>query len=287
MNFWQKPVETFHELLQRKAPHLRQIRHLHSLILDREVDFDVYLPPDYHLASGKYYPLVIFNDGQDLPRMGFARILERLYFKKQIPHCIAVGVYASGDRMREYGTARQPDYKGRGDKASQYRDFILEEMLPYLHRRFRLSGLREETVFAGFSLGGLSAMDIAWTYPQIFGAVGVFSGALWWRWSPVHPPDPDADRIMHDIVQKSAQFDENQRFWFQCGALDEEDDRNDNGVIDSIDDTLDLIRELKTKGLRDENIRYLEMENGRHEPATWGEAMPDFLRWAFVRELGQ
>lgn len=286
MNFWQKPVETFQELLRRKAPHVRQIRHFQSAILEREVDFDIYLPPDYHLSPGRHYPLVLFNDGQDLPRMDFSHILEKLFFKKEIPHFIVVGVYASGERMREYGTARQPDYKGRGDKALMYREFILQELLPYLLRRTRLSGLREEMAFAGFSLGGLSALDIAWSHPQIFGAVGVFSGSLWWRWSPVDPRDPDADRIMHDIVQQTAQAGEEQRFWFQCGTLDEEDDRNGNGVIDSIDDTLALMQELKKKGIPDANIRYLEMEGGRHEPSTWGEAMPDFLRWVLVREWG-
>jgi enterochelin esterase-like enzyme len=286
-NFWQKPVETLQELLRRKAPHLRQIRHFQSFALEREVELDVYLPPDYHLSPGKYYPLVLFNDGQDLPRMGFARTLERLFFKKQIPHLIAVGVYASEERMREYGTAQQPDYKGRGDKAGLYRDFILQELLPFVQRRFRISGLTAETAFAGFSLGGLSALDMALAYPQIFGTVGVFSGSLWWRSVPVDPTDPDADRIVHDLVRISLQVNENQRFWFQCGTLDEEDDRNGNGVIDSIDDTLDLIRELKNKGVQEENIRYLEVKDGRHEPATWGEAMPDFLRWAFVRALGQ
>lgn len=286
MNFWQKPVETFQELLRRKAPHLRQIRRFQSLALGREIEFDVYLPPDFQLSARRHYPLVLFNDGQDLPRMGFSKILERLFFKKQIPFFVAVGVYASGERMREYGTARRPDYKGRGDKAGLYRNFIFEELLPYLHGHFRLSGLSEETIFAGFSLGGLSALDVAWAYPQIFGVAGVFSGSLWWRSAPVNSANPDADRIMHDIVRKTTQIDENQRFWFQCGSLDEAEDRNENGVIDSIDDTRDLIRELKMKKIRDENIRYLEMEGGRHEPATWGEAMPDFLRWALVRELG-
>lgn len=287
MKFWQKPVETVRELLQRKAPHLREIHHYKSLALEREVEFDVYLPPDFYTSAAKHYPLMLFNDGQDLPRMGFSALLRRLYLKKQIPGIVVVGVYASGERMREYGTMRQPDYKGRGDKATHYRDFILKELLPYLHGRFRLSGLQEETAIAGFSLGGLSALDIAWAYPQIFGAVGVFSGALWWRSSPVHPGDPDADRIMHDIILKSSQFDDNQRFWFQCGTLDEDEDRNGNGVIDSIDDTLDLIRDLKIKGVCSENIRYYEMEGGRHEPATWGKAMPDFLRWTFTKELGQ
>ena len=36
------------------------------------------------------------------------------------------------------------------------------------------------------------------------------------------------------------------KFFFECGALDETKDRNNNGIIDSIDDTLDLIDELKT-----------------------------------------
>lgn len=286
MNFWQKPVETLQELLRRRAPHLRQIRHFQSRALGREVDFDVYLPPSYHLSPTQSFPLVLFNDGQDLPRMGFSSILEQLFFKKQIPHIVAVGVYASGERMHEYGTARQADYKGRGGKASHYRDFVLGELLPYLNRRFRLSGLKEDMAFAGFSLGGLSALDIAWAHPQIFGIAGVFSGSLWWRSKPVNLTDPNADRIMHDIVRHSVQFDKNQRFWLQCGTLDESDDRNRNGVIDSIDDTLDLIAILRQKGVPEQQIRYFEVENGRHEPATWGAAMPDFLCWAFVRELG-
>ena len=279
MNFWQKPVETLFELLQRKAPHLRQVRHFPSHALHREVDFDVYLPPDYHLSGGRKYPLVLFNDGQDLPHMDFAGILERLFYQQSVPHFIAVGVHASGARMHEYGTARQPDYKNRGNKAPQYTEFIINELMPQLERRFRIINDPQYRTFAGFSLGGLSAMDIAWTHPHIFGAAGVFSGALWWRWSPVHPENPDADRIMHDIIRQSTHWHENQRFWFQCGTLDEEDDRNNNGVIDSIDDTLDLIRELRQKDCPEYDVWYCEIEGGRHEPHTWGQAMPDFLTW--------
>lgn len=283
MNFWQKPVETLFELLQRKAPHLRQVHHFPSHALHREVDFDIYLPPDYHLSGGQKYPLVLFNDGQDLPVMHFAAILERLFFEQTVPHFIAVGVYASGERIHEYGTARQADYKNRGAKAPKYTEFIINELLPHLEKRFRILADPQHRIFAGFSLGGLSAIDIAWAHPQVFGTASVFSGALWWRWSTVHPENPDADRIMHDIIRQSTHWHENQRFWFQCGTLDEEDDRNGNGVIDSIDDTLDLMRELRMKGCPEHDLRYYEMEGGRHEPHTWGQAMPDFLKWALNR----
>jgi hypothetical protein len=121
--------------------------------------------------------------------------------------------------------------------------------------------------------GGGDAFDIAWAHPDLFGHVGVFSGALWWRWSDVDPADPDADRIIHDSVCKSHAWPAGQRFWFQCGTLDETDDRNNNGVIDSIDDTLDLIRDLRHKGCPDVDIRYLELEGGEHNVPTWSKAM--------------
>jgi enterochelin esterase-like enzyme len=69
------------------------------------------------------------------------------------------------------------------------------------------------------------------------------------------------------------------KFWFQTGTNDETDDRNKNGIIDSIDDTTDLIKLLKGKGYAD--IVYREVEGGEHNPKTWGEVLPDFLIWAF------
>jgi len=281
MNFWSQPIRTLQSLLAGKAPHLRQMRHWHSRVLGRDVDVDIYLPPEYYSARSRSYPLLLLNDGQDLPAMRFFDTLEQLYRQEAVPHTVVVGVYAGRERHREYGTARQADYKGRGDKAALYRDFVLTELMPLLHRRFRLSGLPEESVFGGFSLGGLSAFDIAWAHPEIFGTAGVFSGALWWRWSHVDTHNPDADRIIHDIVHKTPNRPNTQRFWLQCGTLDETDDRNNNGIIDSIDDTLDLIKALKKQGYAEEQaIRYVEIVGGEHNPHTWGRAMPDFLEWA-------
>jgi len=53
-------------------------------------------------------------------------------------------------------------------------------------------------------------------------------------------------------------------------------------VIDSIDDTLDLIVELTKKGYRPfHDIHYLELPEGSHDLPTWKQAMPEFLKWAF------
>lgn len=282
MNFFRKTVAKILGTSASVVPsHTLHSIQIQSIALDRKVLVDVYLPASYPASIREQHPFVLFNDGQDLARMDFSQTFANLARDKNLPPLVAVGIHCNERRMREYGTARQADYKGRGDLAAQHAQFVVGELLPYLHGVFRLSPRPEDTVMAGFSLGGLSAFDIAWAHPEVFGKVGVFSGALWWRSGAVVPGNPDADRIMHDIVQKTVKIYPNQSFWFECGTLDETDDRNQNGIIDSIDDTLDLMRALRQRGIPEPNLRYVQVENGRHEPGTWGKVMPDFLRWAF------
>lgn len=86
---------------------------------------------------------------------------------------------------------------------------------------------------------------------------------------------------MHQHIRRS-KMRPGLKFWFQTGTEDEASDRNNNGIIDSIDDTLDLIAELTLKGYRPfKDIHYYEMQGGRHDTATWAKAMPEFLKWAF------
>ncbi len=136
-------------------------------------------------------------------------------------------------------------------------------------------------------MGGLSAIDLAWNNPDTFQKVGVFSGSFWWRRrdSSSRFYSDQRDRLMHH--GRSGERQEKgraERFWFQTGRLDEQNDRNHNGVIDSIDDTLDIIAELTKKGYRPfHDIQYYEMSEGRHSIETWAEAMPEFLKWAFEK----
>lgn len=276
-SFWTNPLSTLKRLMSPNAPSIRQIRYQYSPVLDREVSVDIFLPPDYRKKRTTHFPVLLVNDGQDLTALGMAAVLEKGWRRGDFRRIIVVGIHANERRIREYGTARQPDYKGRGDLADTYKAFIVNELLPYLYSKFRLT---DEVAIAGFSLGGLSAFDIGWAEPGVFQKIGVFSGALWWRSKAVNPRDPDADRILFDILLSSKKND-GQRFWFQAGTKDETDDRNHNGIIDAIDDTIQLVGLLTAMGYSDDEIRYLEIDGGTHDPQTWGRAMPDFLKWAF------
>lgn len=259
------------------------VKHLNipSKYLERGVKVDVFLPPQYGHNTKQSYPTIYFNDGQDMLALGMYATLNRLYTEGVLRKTIVVAMYCNENRINEYGTGRQADYKNRGNKAREYSNFVLHEVMPYIKSEYRCMPEPEHTAFAGFSLGALSAFDIAWDNPMLFGKIGVFSGSLWWREKEWTEEDPDGGRIMHDIIAKS-EHQKGMKFWFEVGTRDEDSDRNNNGIIDAIDDTRDLMDELFKIGYRPhEDVKYLEVEGGEHNPHTWGKVMPQFLIWAF------
>lgn len=246
--------------------------------LKRYVIVDIYRPK--HVASPSSLSLLLLNDGQNLDEMPFAPLFNGLLQSNQIAPVLCVGIHCNKDRIDEYGTAHALDFAGRGKKANAYQRFIVDELLPFLHTHFAIERFPQKAI-VGFSMGGLSAIDTLWNYPDVFETAGVFSGSLWWRSRDLgHGYDDDQHRIMHQVIRKGTHRP-GRRFYFTTGSMDETSDRNDNGVIDSIDDTLDLIRELENLGYdRRQDIHYVNDEDGRHDIPTWGKALPHFLLWA-------
>jgi len=86
---------------------------------------------------------------------------------------------------------------------------------------------------------------------------------------------------MHRQLRES-EYRVGMKFFFQCGELDETEDRDKNGVIDSIDDTFDIIKILVRMGYKEgPDIRYLQIPDGRHDVPTWARALPVFLIWGW------
>ncbi|HTD41664.1 MAG TPA: alpha/beta hydrolase-fold protein [Mucilaginibacter sp.] len=248
--------------------------------LKREVTITLMMPESYERSEP--LNLLLLNDGQEAENLRLKETLESLYNTYRIKPVLVAVIHAGDERIQEYGTAGKPDYKQRGSKAAAYTKFVITELLPLIKKETGIADF-DITAFAGFSLGGLSAMDISWNHSEFFNKVGVFSGSFWWRAKELGKGYTDNDRIMHSIIRNTAAKPD-LKFWLQTGTKDETADRNMNGIIDSIDDTVDLIKELENKGYtRPGDIQYLEVVGGTHNPATWADAMPKFLVWAFGR----
>src|SRR5690242_15929973 len=82
---------------------------LGSEFLERDVIIDTYLP--VNIEHAEQMSLLLINDGQDLPKMPFDKILNSLLSENKIEPVLCIGIYCSEDRKMEYGVAGQPDYK--------------------------------------------------------------------------------------------------------------------------------------------------------------------------------
>lgn len=249
-----------------------------SSYLKRSVEIEIFLPDG--LLGNEKLNLLLLNDGQDAAALHLQDTLSQLYNSGKTGAIAVVAIKAAEDRIQEYGVISQPDYLGRGAKAKAYNNFIIKELMPFLNQSiaFPINGTK---AFAGFSLGGLSAFDICWNNSHIFDVAGVLSGSFWWRSKDLKDGYTDADRIMHRVVS-ATKGKPDLKFWLMTGTEDEAADRNRNFIIDSIDDTVDLIKTLVTKGYhRPNDIYYYEMVGGEHNVTTWAKALPAFLTWAF------
>lgn len=262
-----------------KSPIKEQTDEVYSRHLQKHVKLTIVSTPVPKDKSDMN--LLLLNDGQDMDKLRVKEIVDSLYDKKMILPLLVVGIHA-GDRDQEFGVADMPDYKNRGSKASKYADFIDNELYAFVKKK---AGVRKfnSVVLAGFSLGGLSAFDIAWDHADKVDKVGVFSGSFWLRDKDAAAPDysDDKDRIIINKIRSSRKKPHLQ-YWFYAGGKEETSDRDKDGVIDVIDDSKDLIELIKSKNVcSPDDIVYTEDPDGIHDPVSWSHHLADFLTWAF------
>src|SRR4026208_1727897 len=84
-----------------------------SVFLKRLVKLDIFIPSK--IWDPPQMSLLLINDGQDMQKMGFESILDKLYSGDDpIEPLICVAIHCGPERKMEYGVAGMPDYKGFG-----------------------------------------------------------------------------------------------------------------------------------------------------------------------------
>ena len=245
--------------------------------LDREVFLDI-VKPEAKQEVGQNLKLLILNDGQDAEAYQLNSVMKEAAVTGIIGPTLAVAVHV-GERKQEYGVSNMPDFAKRGAKASLYASFFKFELMPWLESHFPISSHQMDRSVAGFSLGALSAFDIAWHHPEVFGVAGLFSGSFWWRSKSLEDGYLPSDRIALQLVNNT-KTRKNLKMWFQTGWMDENADRDFDGLIDSIGDTIDLIQALNANGYENgKEIEYVEVGNGHHNHKTMAQVFPRFLKW--------
>lgn len=144
-----------------------------SAILGKDVNYAVYLPPDYE-ASTRRYPVVYLLHGYTDNESGWVQFGEvnlaadRAIAEREIPPMIIV--------MPDGGVAWYiNDYQNK----IRYEDMFVQEFVPHVDATFRTRPDREFRGISGLSMGGWGTLMFAMKHPDLFSACAAFSAGVW------------------------------------------------------------------------------------------------------------
>ncbi len=177
-----------------------------DMLHDRELF--IYVPEGYE-EDEQRYPVVYVQDSGDLinpQESGSLQAVRQLTARQELPGIIFVGI-ASFDRNNEYTPFVSKNVfdptRNFGGNAAAYAAYIVEQLKPYIDRKYRTRPEQKYTGIMGFSLGGLISLYTGILYPDVFGRIGSFSGSFWFpgivEWVQQHPIRNTGQRLYMNV----------------------------------------------------------------------------------------
>lgn len=227
--------------------------------LNRSRRIWIYLPEDYTKNKNRY-PVLYMHDGQNLfdectsayGEWGVDECLDSLV-KSGKPACIVVGIENGPQRMNEYNPYGFQQFgEGEGDR---YLKFIIDNLKPFIDKKYRTLPAKENTMMAGSSMGGLISYYAMLQYPGVFGKAGIFSPSFW-----IAP----AIRSLTDSLAAT----NNSKFFFYAGEKEGE------AFVKEMEAVQDLLGEKSAAMI----YSVIDGESSHNEQA-WRKWFPEFYNW--------
>jgi len=235
----------------------------------------VYLPPGYNRFSSRRYPVLYLHDGQNVfdaatsfggVEWGVDETAQRLIQQKLIEPLIIVAVANLGEeRIHEYaptpGVIAPRDYPKKRSRglAGIYGRFLIDELKPFIDRKYRTRPECEFTGLGGSSLGGLATLAIGIIFAECFSRLLVMSPSVWWD-------DFSILRLLGFLDRKPSL-----KIWLDMGTAEPDWEQ----VHELRDALIDRGWHLNV------DLKYLEVDSAGHNEAAWGARVEPALRFLF------
>jgi predicted alpha/beta superfamily hydrolase len=254
---------------------IKRHRAFHSKVLGNRRDVLVYLPPGYSRFSPRRYPVLYLHDGQNVfdaatsfagVEWGVDETAQRLIRQKLIEPLIIVAVANIGEeRIHEYAPTPgviepkdKPKKRSRG-LARIYGKFLIEELKPYIDKKYRTKPEAEFTGLGGSSLGGLATLAMGILFSETFTRLIVMSPSIWW--------DDFAIFRLVGILAKKPPL----KIWLDTGTAEP-----------GWEQARELGDCLIDKGWQPGvDLSYFEIEGGDHSEGAWAARVEPALRFLF------
>lgn len=253
----------------------------------------IYVPSQYTGATPAN--VLVFQDGQRATNptgaLRVPQVLENLIHKKEIP--VTIGIFITpGHRSEEYpstlGTGNPNNRAQEYDSLTDtYARFLIEEMLPEVGKKYRLTSDVNGRAIGGTSSGAICAFTVAWHRPDVFrkvlSMIGSYTSIAYRPAQNGQPMVPGGD-LYPTLIRKSAMRPI--RIFLQDGSNDLNNNHGNWFLANQqMLSALEWSNANPTaNGRQDTGARYdvrYEWGDGAHSDVHGGAILPDMLRWMF------
>lgn len=233
----------------------------------------VWLPRDHALHPQRRYPVVYLQDGQNVFANSAPRArqswdadttAQRLIDAGKLTPLMLVAVDNAGlHRVDDYTSQA---WRGRGGHAEDFGRMLVDEIKPFVDAHYPTRPERAATALVGASLGGLFALQLALTRPDVFGGVAALSPTTWWA----------NGALLRMLAALPAHLPV--RIWIDAGKREAPPLRQGVRAVAEL---------LLAKGWHKHrtaargDLRHLEVPRGRHDELAWGRRLDRVLQFLF------
>jgi predicted alpha/beta superfamily hydrolase len=230
----------------------------------------VYLPPGYDEQPHRRFPVLYLHDGQNLFDAATSFVpgqdwhvgptADAEIHGGRVEPLVIVGIYNTGKgRIREYTPTKVP--RLGGGRADRYGKFLLEEVMPFVHREYRAEGGPLRTGIGGSSLGGLVSLYLGMSRSDVFGKIAALSPSVWWN-----------QRMIHRFAE-SVPLRARPRIWLDIGT------KEGGRIVEDVERYRDVLLHRGWQAGRD--LHYERVEGAEHNELAWAKRVAPFLRFLF------
>lgn len=142
----------------------------YSPAVDREMKFDIVLPPDYD-GGERRYPVLYLLHGHLQNYTVWGRNLGAAEAARRLGELIVV--------MPDGGNSWFVNYaENHGGQRNNWEDHVVVDVVNYVDSHYRTEARRAGRAIAGLSMGGFAALAMGLRHPRQFVSLGSSSGAL-------------------------------------------------------------------------------------------------------------
>ncbi|MGI9471115.1 MAG: alpha/beta hydrolase [Rubripirellula sp.] len=245
---------------QLPLPPRTEHKTFHSDLVDRDIGYCIYLPPQYQTEPERRFPVIYNlhgNGGNEFTSVDSIRLLDEQIVAGKVPPLIMVLPNGGHSTF----------YKNSADGKFPIESIFIDEFMPFVDRTYRTIADRTGRCIEGFSMGGRGSTRLAVKYPDLFCSLFCQAGNVP-HLLEIFDETPEAERsslllgdqranweaddVYHLCEQNAKEIKRNLRIQIACGT-------KDGGHIKTV---RDFHQHLQQLGI---DHTYIELEGLAHK----------------------